>query len=127
MSSLYDLYTDDIFPRFFLPFFYINYVLKANLLCRHQVQLGVNMPALTNHKDFHEESAGSAAVDLFEACDVVLYFGIIDILQEYNMTKRAEHAWKSLKCDPLSISSVEPNLYSRRFISFLEKVFPAQM
>lgn len=82
------------------------------------------MPALTNHKDFHEESAGSAAVDLFEACDVVLYFGIIDILQEYNLTKRAEHAWKSLKCDPLSISSVEPNLYSRRFISFLEKVFP---
>lgn len=61
-----------------------------------------------------------------EEYDVVLYLGIIDILQEYNVSKRVEHAVKSLKFDPLSISAVDPNLYSRRFISFLEKVFPEQ-
>lgn len=64
--------------------------------------------------------------DLFEVYDVVLYFGIIDILQEYNITKKLEHAYKSLVFDPLTISAVEPKLYSKRFISFLEKVFPEQ-
>jgi 1-phosphatidylinositol-4-phosphate 5-kinase len=64
--------------------------------------------------------------DTIEEYDVVLYLGIIDILQEYNVSKRVEHAVKSLKFDPLSISAVDPNLYSRRFISFLEKVFPEQ-
>jgi 1-phosphatidylinositol-4-phosphate 5-kinase len=58
--------------------------------------------------------------------DVVLYLGIIDILQEYNVSKRVEHAVKSLKFDPLSISAVDPSTYSKRFINFLEKVFPGQ-
>jgi 1-phosphatidylinositol-4-phosphate 5-kinase len=61
-----------------------------------------------------------------EEYDVVLYLGIIDILQEYNVSKRVEHAVKSLKFDPLSISAVDPSTYSKRFINFLEKVFPGQ-
>jgi 1-phosphatidylinositol-4-phosphate 5-kinase len=61
-----------------------------------------------------------------EEYEVVLYLGIIDILQEYNVSKRVEHAVKSLKFDPLSISAVDPSTYSKRFINFLEKVFPGQ-
>ncbi|KAH7833671.1 hypothetical protein Vadar_008602 [Vaccinium darrowii] len=64
---------------------------------RLRVQLGVNMPAQANHK----------------------------LEQNYNMKKKIEHAYKSLQHDPMTISSVDPKLYSKRFISFLEeKVFP---
>ncbi|XP_022748605.1 phosphatidylinositol 4-phosphate 5-kinase 8-like isoform X3 [Durio zibethinus] len=91
---------------------------------RLRVQLGVNMPAQANHKLYRDET-DSAEVELFEVYDVVLYMGIIDILQEYNAKKKAENACKSVKYDPLSISAVEPELYARRFIGFLQqKVFP---
>ncbi|CAL1352634.1 unnamed protein product [Linum trigynum] len=90
---------------------------------RLRVQLGVNMPAQASHKLLQEEG-DSTEVELFEVYDVVLYMGVIDILQEYNARKKAENAYKSLKFNPLTISVVEPKLYSQRFISFLQKVFP---
>lgn len=61
---------------------------------------------------------------LHETYDVVLYLGIIDILQEYNMGKKIEHAYKSLQFDSLSISAVDPTFYSKRFLEFIQKVFP---
>ncbi|XP_042429823.1 phosphatidylinositol 4-phosphate 5-kinase 1-like [Zingiber officinale] len=91
---------------------------------RLRVQLGVNMPAQANLKLLHNCLLDSAEIDPIEVYDVVLYFGIIDILQEYNMTKKIEHACKSLKYDPLLISAIEPKTYSKRFISFLKEVFP---
>ncbi|XP_072972040.1 phosphatidylinositol 4-phosphate 5-kinase 1-like isoform X1 [Typha angustifolia] len=94
---------------------------------RLRVQLGVNMPAQANRIRLHEGGPESEDADLYEVYDVVLYLGIIDILQEYNMTKRIEHTFKSLKFDPLSISAIEPRLYSKRFITFLGKVFPVQL
>ncbi|XP_021728561.1 phosphatidylinositol 4-phosphate 5-kinase 7-like [Chenopodium quinoa] len=90
---------------------------------RLRVQLGVNMPALANRK-VEENEVDSMEVELFEVYDVVLYLGMIDILQDYNLRKKIEHASKSLLIDPVSISVVEPKLYARRFIAFLEKVFP---
>lgn len=69
----------------------------------------------------HEDDSKS---ELFEVYDVVLYMGIIDILQEYNVKKKLEHTYKSFKYDPLTISVVEPKLYANRFFHFLEKVFP---
>ncbi|XP_020234335.1 phosphatidylinositol 4-phosphate 5-kinase 9 [Cajanus cajan] len=86
---------------------------------RLQIQLGVNMPARA------EQIPGKKEVQMFhEAYDVVLYLGIIDILQEYNMTKKIEHAYKSFQFDSLSISAVDPTFYSRRFLDFIQKVFP---
>ncbi|KAJ6809181.1 putative phosphatidylinositol 4-phosphate 5-kinase 1 [Iris pallida] len=58
-----------------------------------------------------------------EVYDVVLYFGIIDILQDYDITKKLEHAYKSLQVDPSSISAVDPKLYSRRFRDFIRRIF----
>lgn len=97
------------------------------ILHRLRVQLGVNMPAQANRKLLHDEGPDLAEIDLFEVYDVVLYLGIIDILQEYNLTKKIEHACKSLRYHPMSISAVDPQTYSKRFISFLEKVFPEQV
>lgn len=58
-----------------------------------------------------------------EVYGVVLYFGIIDILQGYDISKKLEHAYKSLQADPTSISAVDPKLYSRRFRDFIHKIF----
>ncbi|KAL8143348.1 hypothetical protein V2J09_016380 [Rumex salicifolius] len=90
---------------------------------RLRIQVGVNMPAQATRKLPHDE-ADPMEVELFEVYDVVLYLGTIDILQDYNLRKKLEHAWKSTYCDPMSISAVRPQLYSGRFISFLERVFP---
>ncbi|CAA7401546.1 unnamed protein product [Spirodela intermedia] len=58
-----------------------------------------------------------------KARDAVLYFGIIDILQGYDISKRLEHAYKSLQVDPASISAVDPKLYSKRFRDFVRRTF----
>ncbi|KAK8968781.1 Phosphatidylinositol 4-phosphate 5-kinase 2 [Platanthera guangdongensis] len=54
---------------------------------------------------------------------VILYFGIIDILQDYDIGKKLERAYKSLQVDSTSISAVDPRLYSRRFRDFMGRVF----
>lgn len=58
-----------------------------------------------------------------ETYDVVLYFGIIDILQDYDISKKLERAYKSLQVDSTSISAVDPKLYSKRFRDFVGRVF----
>ena len=58
-----------------------------------------------------------------EIIDVLLYFGIIDILQDYDIIKKLEHAYKSLQVDPASISAVDPKLYSKRFRDFIGRIF----
>ncbi|KAJ6852166.1 phosphatidylinositol 4-phosphate 5-kinase 9-like [Iris pallida] len=86
---------------------------------RLQIQLGVNMPARAEHIPTND------GTQMFhEVYDVVLYLGIIDILQDYNMSKRIEHAYKSLQFDSLSISVVDPQFYSKRFLDFIQTVFP---
>ncbi|KAL6500873.1 Phosphatidylinositol 4-phosphate 5-kinase 9 [Orobanche hederae] len=86
---------------------------------RLQIQLGVNMPARAEH------IPGADGTEMFhEVYDVVLYLGIIDILQEYNISKKIEHAYKSMQFDSVSISAVDPTFYSERFLDFVHKVFP---
>ncbi|MBA0725517.1 hypothetical protein Golax_022102 [Gossypium laxum] len=46
-----------------------------------------------------------------------------DILQDYDISKKLEHAYKSMQYDPTSISAVDPKLYSKRFRDFIFKVF----
>uniref|UniRef100_A0A1D1YJ34 Phosphatidylinositol 4-phosphate 5-kinase n=1 Tax=Anthurium amnicola TaxID=1678845 RepID=A0A1D1YJ34_9ARAE len=92
---------------------------------RLRVQLGVNMPAQAKCELQCNECPGSNGINL-TVYDVVLYFGIIDILQDYNMKKKIEHAFKSSKFDPMTISAIEPKLYAKRFVKFMEKVFPVQ-
>lgn len=82
------------------------------------------MPALAYRK-LQNDGSDSTEVELFEVYDVILYMGIIDILQEYNVKKKLEHAYKSMQIDPVSISVVEPTFYAKRFINFLEKIFPS--
>lgn len=68
-----------------------------------------------------DDKVEESEVELFEVYDVVLYMGIIDILQEYNIKKKIEHTYKSIKFDPLTISVTDPKVYAERFINFLDK------
>lgn len=58
-----------------------------------------------------------------EYYDVIMFFGIIDILQDYDISKKLEHAYKSIQYDPTSISAVDPKQYSRRFRDFIFNIF----
>ena len=48
----------------------------------------------------------------------IYFVGIIDILQQYNILKRAETFFKSFKYDSRQISAVDPKWYARRFVEF---------
>ncbi|GAB2271556.1 Phosphatidylinositol 4-phosphate 5-kinase 1 [Dionaea muscipula] len=95
------------------------------------IRLGANMPAraerLARRSDFDHYTPGGC-VNLIpawsgEISEVVLYFGIIDILQDYDISKKLEHAYKSLQVDSTSISAVDPKLYSKRFRDFVGRIF----
>jgi len=53
--------------------------------------------------------------------EVVLCFGIIDILQDYNTRKVFERGFKSVLHDSYAISVAPPKLYSKRFVDFMTK------
>ncbi|KAK9837682.1 hypothetical protein WJX74_002866 [Apatococcus lobatus] len=54
---------------------------------------------------------------------VMLYFGIIDFLQEYNFRKRMEHAMKRTVVDGKTISVVDPRQYAKRFRRSMKDTF----
>ncbi|XP_019415596.1 PREDICTED: phosphatidylinositol 4-phosphate 5-kinase 1-like isoform X2 [Lupinus angustifolius] len=108
--------------------------LEAELQDRDRVKsgrLGANMPAraerMTRRSGFDQYN--TVGVSHFtpypsgETYDVVLYFGIIDILQDYDISKKLEHAYKSWQVDPSSISAVNPKSYSKRFRDFVGRIF----
>ncbi|KAF8403638.1 hypothetical protein HHK36_011742 [Tetracentron sinense] len=87
------------------------------------IKLGVNMPARveqTVRSDCDSQLIGEPTGEFY---NVVLFFGIIDILQDYDISKKLEHAYKSFQYDPTSISAVDPRQYSKRFRDFIYQVF----
>ncbi|GBG74295.1 hypothetical protein CBR_g18706 [Chara braunii] len=86
---------------------------------RSKVQLGVNMAATA----ISVEAGTLKETEPKQVKDVVLYFGIIDILQEYDMRKWAENAIKSVQYDGAAISAVDPALYAHRFKEFMFRAF----
>ncbi|OIV99060.1 hypothetical protein TanjilG_32319 [Lupinus angustifolius] len=89
------------------------------------IKLGINMPAraeLTRRRSVCDppELVGEPTGELY---DIIIFFGIIDVLQNYDISKKLEHAYKALQCDPSSISAVDPRLYSKRFRDFIFSIF----
>ncbi|XP_043239939.1 phosphatidylinositol 4-phosphate 5-kinase type-1 alpha-like isoform X11 [Amphibalanus amphitrite] len=52
---------------------------------------------------------------------LLLFLGIIDILQSYRMKKRLEHTFKSMVHDGNTISVHRPDFYAKRFTDFMGK------
>ncbi|KAL2942775.1 Phosphatidylinositol 4-phosphate 5-kinase 1 [Bienertia sinuspersici] len=104
-----------------------NFIMEGK---RPFIRLGANMPARAervSRTDFDTQATGNGTPRSVngdgEVYDVILYFGIIDILQDYDISKKLEHAYKSLQVDASSISAVDPKLYSKRFRDFMHRVF----
>ncbi|PHU02921.1 Phosphatidylinositol 4-phosphate 5-kinase 6 [Capsicum chinense] len=77
---------------------------------------GINMvekAELTKRRsDFKTQLKGEPKGQYY---DVILSFGIIDILQNYDISKKLEHAYKAFHYDPTSIFTVDPKKYSKHF------------
>ncbi|KAM7259960.1 hypothetical protein ACFE04_015701 [Oxalis oulophora] len=88
------------------------------------IKLGKNMPARVERTVRRNEGelqlVGEPTGEFY---DVVMFFGVIDILQDYDISKKLEHAYKSIQYDPTSISAVDPKQYSKRFRDFVYKIF----
>ena len=50
---------------------------------------------------------------------LLLFCGIIDILQSYELNKKLEHSFKSIITDGKAISVTRPSFYAKRFQDFL--------
>ncbi|KAJ7949351.1 Phosphatidylinositol-4-phosphate 5-kinase family protein [Quillaja saponaria] len=88
------------------------------------IALGISMPSrvelTVRRSDCEAQLVGEPTGEYYE---VILFFGIIDILQDYDVSKKLEHAYKSIQYDPTSISAVDPKQYSKRFRDFIFRVF----
>ncbi|KAL5570258.1 hypothetical protein UlMin_026833 [Ulmus minor] len=88
------------------------------------IRLGIGMPARAERtirrNEYEAQFVGEPTGELYE---IVLFFSIIDILQDYDISKKLEHAYKSIQYDPTSISAVDPRQYSKRFRDFVLRVF----
>ncbi|KAK9132479.1 hypothetical protein Scep_012007 [Stephania cephalantha] len=95
-----------------------------NPTCWPTTKLGINMAAraeeTVRQSGYETQLVGDPTGEFY---DVILTFGIIDILQDYDITKKLEHAYKSFQYDATSISAVDPRQYSRRFRDFIYRVF----
>ncbi|KAK9726008.1 hypothetical protein RND81_05G184100 [Saponaria officinalis] len=87
------------------------------------IRLGINMPARVERANRRMEGEIQAMEPTGEFYDVVMFFGIIDILQDYDISKKLEHAYKAMQYDATSISAVDPKLYSKRFRDFIFRIF----
>nr|XP_020450174.1 phosphatidylinositol 4-phosphate 5-kinase type-1 beta-like isoform X2 [Monopterus albus] len=50
---------------------------------------------------------------------LLIFLGIIDILQSYRLIKKLEHSWKALVYDGDSVSVHRPGFYASRFLKFM--------
>lgn len=50
---------------------------------------------------------------------LLVYMGIIDILQSYRLAKKLEHSWKALVHDGDTVSVHRPSFYADRFQKFM--------
>ncbi|KAG8050693.1 hypothetical protein GUJ93_ZPchr0009g730 [Zizania palustris] len=91
---------------------------------KEPVKLGIGMPSrvenIVKNPDSESLFIGEPTGEFRE---VILFFGIIDILQDYDISKKLEHAYKSMQYDPNSISAVDPKQYCKRFRDFIYRAF----
>jgi len=71
-------------------------------------------------EDLHHWSGGIPAYTK-DGDRLLIYLGIIDILQHYQIMKRAEHAWKAVVYDGSKVSVCKPSFYAKRFLDFMEE------
>ncbi|XP_029930203.1 phosphatidylinositol 4-phosphate 5-kinase type-1 gamma-like isoform X3 [Myripristis murdjan] len=66
----------------------------------------------------HDDTMGGIPATGGKGERLLLFIGIIDILQSYRMIKKLEHSWKSLIHDGDTVSVHRPGFYAERFYKF---------
>nr|XP_046230760.1 phosphatidylinositol-4-phosphate 5-kinase, type I, beta a isoform X2 [Scatophagus argus] len=54
--------------------------------------------------------------------NLLIFLGLIDILQSYRFIKKVEHSWKALVHDGDTVSVHRPSFYAARFLKFMGSV-----
>jgi len=84
---------------------------------------GSNQRSLTNYSDNTSRKSGIPATDI-KGERLLIFVGIIDILQNWRLSKKVEHTFKNIITDGDTVSVAEPSFYARRFKEFMSnKVF----
>ncbi|XP_023659697.1 phosphatidylinositol 4-phosphate 5-kinase type-1 alpha-like isoform X2 [Paramormyrops kingsleyae] len=66
-----------------------------------------------------EDYTGGIPAHNVRGDQLLLYIGIIDILQSYRLIKKLEHSWKALIHDGDTVSVHRPGFYAERFQKFM--------
>ena len=87
-------------------------------------KLGVAMAAVSVHGRIltKQPPVESPIEEHTEPQDVILYLGIIDILQEYTTSKNLETKMMGVM-GKKSFSSIDPTNYAKRFLNFMSNLF----
>ncbi|KAH0628291.1 hypothetical protein JD844_009211 [Phrynosoma platyrhinos] len=67
----------------------------------------------------HETEMGGIPAKSHRGEKLLLFMGIIDILQSYRLIKKLEHSWKALVYDGDTVSVHRPSFYADRFLKFM--------
>ncbi|XP_037132537.1 phosphatidylinositol 4-phosphate 5-kinase type-1 gamma-like isoform X1 [Syngnathus acus] len=70
----------------------------------------------------HDDTMGGIPAVGVKGENLLLFVGIIDILQSYRLIKKLEHSWKSLIHDGDTVSVHRPGFYAERFYKFCSAV-----
>ncbi|XP_078121117.1 phosphatidylinositol 4-phosphate 5-kinase type-1 gamma-like isoform X1 [Sander vitreus] len=70
----------------------------------------------------HDDTMGGIPAVGSKGERLLLFIGIIDILQSYRMIKKLEHSWKSLIHDGDTVSVHRPSFYAERFYKFCSTI-----
>ncbi|KAM7400855.1 hypothetical protein PAMA_005167 [Pampus argenteus] len=70
----------------------------------------------------HDDTMGGIPAVGGKGERLLLFVGIIDILQSYRMIKKLEHSWKSLIHDGDTVSVHRPGFYAERFYKFCSTI-----
>ncbi|XP_077580913.1 phosphatidylinositol 4-phosphate 5-kinase type-1 alpha-like isoform X2 [Stigmatopora nigra] len=70
----------------------------------------------------HDDTMGGIPAVGLKGENLLLFVGIIDILQSYRFMKKLEHSWKSLIHDGDTVSVHRPAFYAERFYKFCSAV-----
>uniref|UniRef100_A0A674MT44 Phosphatidylinositol-4-phosphate 5-kinase, type I, beta b n=1 Tax=Takifugu rubripes TaxID=31033 RepID=A0A674MT44_TAKRU len=66
-----------------------------------------------------DDTMGGIPARTYREDKLLIYLGIIDILQSYRFMKKLEHSWKALVYDGDSVSVHRPGFYASRFLKFM--------
>ncbi|MGH0185318.1 UNVERIFIED_CONTAM: hypothetical protein FKN15_017658, partial [Acipenser sinensis] len=102
-------------PRTLLPKFYGLYCVQSGGI---NIRIVVMNNVLPRSVKMHYKMGGIPAKTHKDE-KLLIFLGIIDILQSYRLIKKLEHSWKALVYDGDSVSVHRPSFYADRFLKFM--------